>query len=216
MIERRRRTPTCRDRRGTSLVEVAVATLIVGAVLVGALSVVGASLKTRRAAADQNTAAHLAELLLAEAMSMPYEDPENPGGSRGTDSGEGGGNRKDFDDVDDYENFSESQIRDKDNKKIDGYDGWSRSSRVYWAERLTGANWLLYDTGLKKIIVTVTAPGGSTTQRCGMRHKWGSLEQTPDDDTTVVTMLSAELQVGDGAVMRAATNTFNFATDPNQ
>jgi len=203
-----------RRRRGTTLIEVVMATMVVGVILVSAMNVVGASLRTRRATADLNTGARLAEQLLAECISMPYLDPESPGSSNGPESGEGGGNRKEFDDVDDYHNFSESQIRDKDDKKIDGFSGWTRSVTVQWANQLNGTPWLLWDTGLKRIVVTATAPDGTQTMRYALRNKDGSLQQAPSEDTTVVTMIAGELEVG-GATSHAATSTLNHAADPN-
>jgi MSHA pilin protein MshD len=203
-------------RRGATLVEVVMAIFVMGVILVGALSLAGAAIRSRRVAADQNTGAYLADELMAEIMSLPYADPEDGGANRGLDSGEGNATRADFDDVDDYENWTENEIQEKDGTLQDDFDGWSRSVRVAWAERLNGGEWWLYDTGLKRIVVTVTAPDGAETQRVGLRGKRGSLEQAPHEDATVVTMLTAELEIGGaGTTSRAAANLLNHVADPN-
>jgi prepilin-type N-terminal cleavage/methylation domain-containing protein len=185
-----------RRRRGFTLAEVTVASLLVGVVMAGALAAAGAAVRSRRAAAAEQTAAHLGEMLLAEITALPYIDPEDPSSSRGPEGGEEG-NRKKFDDADDYENYTESDICDAENKKLDGYDGWTRSVRVRWADRLTGENSTLSDTGLKRIEVTVTAPDGSETKRYALRSRDGAGEQFPAIETTVIHTVCIKLELED-------------------
>jgi len=201
---------------GVTLTEVVMATLVTGVILVGALSLLGGSIRTRRAAANRNIGARLAEELLAEVIALPYKDPEDSSGAIGPNSGESTSKREEFDDVDDYNGWSEDDLEDREGVKIPEYKDWQRTATVVWIEQLTGNPFGLFDTGLKRIEVTVTAPNGSVTKRFAMRSKVGSLQQAPATDTTVVTMISGKLQVGDSSgTSRATTNTFNYAVDPN-
>ncbi|NOZ41160.1 MAG: hypothetical protein GXP24_13175 [Planctomycetes bacterium] len=206
--------PLNKNRTGLSLIEVVVSSLLVGTVVVGSLSMLGASVRTQTTANALIHGPLLADMLLAEIMSMPYEDPEDGGGSIGTDSGESNGNRADFDDVDDFNGWSPSDVEDRLGNEFNEYSGWTRSSSVNRADRMSG-NWWFAETGLKRIIVTVTAPDGTVTQRYGWRSRDGSLQQPPTVDKTVVTQIEATLSVGSASAMRGTTNLLNHVEAPN-
>lgn len=201
-------------RRGLSLIEVVVSSLLVGTVVVGSLEMLGASVRSQTTANDLFDGPVLADMLLAEIMSMPYEDPEDSGGSLGTDSGESSSDRGDFDDVDDYRNWSSSPAEDRLGNALSEYPGWDRSARVRWAEQISANEWAS-DTGLKRIVVTVTAPDGTVTERFGLRSRDGSLEQPPTVDMTVVTQIEAALAIGSASAVRGGTNLLNHVEDPN-
>ncbi len=202
------------NRKGLSLVEVVVSSLLVGTVVVGSLSMLGASVRTQTSANNLIVGPLLADMLLAEIMSMPYEDPEEAGGSLGTDTGESESNRIDFDDVDDYNGWSPSQVEDRLGNTLSEYAGWTRSISVSRAERANGG-WWFAETGLKRINVTVTAPDGTTTKRHGWRFRTGSLQQPPTVDKTVVTNIVATLTVGSASATHGTTNLLNHVEDPN-
>ena len=88
------------QRRGVSLAEVMISSMLVGVVLVGALNVTGSAVKTRRLNADRDDGPQLAVELLAEVMSKSYEEPDGPTGLLGLDSTEASP-RENFDDIDD-------------------------------------------------------------------------------------------------------------------
>lgn len=203
-------------RRGLSIVEVAVSSLLVGTVVVGSLSMMSASVRTQTAANDMITGPHLAEELLAEIMSMSYNDPEDGGGSRGTDTGESSSIRADFDDVDDYDNWSRDPVEDRLGNQLTQYAGWTRSVEVDWGNQLNGNVWALWNTGAKRIIVTVTSPTGAVTTRYGWRAEDGSLEQPPTVDKNVVTQIESTLTLGSGAATaHGVINLLNHVEDPN-
>jgi len=196
---------------GVTLTEVVVSSMLIGMVLVGAMNVVGGALKTRRVAVAQLDGPRLADELLAEILSQPYEDPEEPDGSRGLNTGEAAP-RANFDDVDDYENWTQSPPVDQDGTALSQYTGWTREANVWWADRIFGNPWFS-DTGLKKIQVRVTAPDSTVYERWSFRHKDGALEQQPAVDTTVVTLFEAELQLGASTSAQAAVNLVNHPTE---
>jgi len=199
------------SRRGSSMVEVVVATLISGVVIVGALNVMGGAIKTRTATIAYVDGPLLANELLTEIMSKSYEDPEASGtGELGREPGET--TRSTFDDVDDYLTYSESPPLDINEVPMSEYAGWTRSVSGWYARRDNGGFWFS-DTGLKGILVQVTAPGGTMTERTGYRWKEGAMEQQPAVDSEVVTWVGAELQIGALGLARAGTNLINAPTD---
>jgi len=212
MVDHRERMRV-RSRPGTSLVEVVMASLLIGIVMVGALKASGAVLRARRAAATMATGPMLAEDLLAEMMAMPYIDPDG-GTSSGTDTGETDTTRADFDDVDDYNGWTENGITDKSGLALAEYTDWQRTAQVDWAERVRGTSFNLFDTGLKRIKVTVTSPDGKTTELYGYRADSGALEQPPTVDTQVITWLQATLVVADAQEAEVSTSMLNHVEDP--
>ena len=198
-------------RRGLSQVEVVISALLIGVVLVGAMKVVGGSLKTRQTAVAQLDGPMLADELLAEIMAKPYEDPELPGGAVGLDSGESAP-RVNFDDVDDFHNWDQTPPQDKDAVAMTDYTGWRREVDVWQAER-TGGTATGSETGLKLIRVRVTSPDSDVYDRFAYLQKDGALEQKPAVDTTVVTRIEAALQLGSGDAAQAAINLVNHPAD---
>lgn len=202
--------------RAVSLLEIVVATMITGAMLVASLNSVGAVFQTHQANSSRLTGPGLAHELMAEVMSLPYEDPEGGSTTIGTDSGEALATRSTLDDVDDYHGINITGIRSKAGTLRTGYTGWQQQVSVVWIEVLTGLPWVLGDTGLKRITVTVTAPDGEATVLTAYRFEKGMLEQAPLLDTTAVTWIGAELQLtGQDTAVRTGTNLTNHTPDAN-
>ncbi len=203
--------------RAFSTLEVVISTLLVGLVVVGSLNALNGSVQTQYAATKLMDGPMLAEQLLAEIMAQPYEDPEEPGGSRGTNSGESGGNRTTWDDVDDYDGWSKKPPHTKDNTALTEFANWTRESDVWWAERINGNNWIS-DKGLKRIRVRAIYMEGQPEEvvfeRYAFRSRWGALEQAPTVDTKVVKQIAMELELG-GDSVRWTTNLLNHVKDPN-
>ena len=197
------------------MVEVVVSSLLVGTVVVGALSMLGSSVHTQTVATELVDGPALADSLLAEIMSMPYEDPEDGGLANGINTGESNVSRLSFDDVDDYDGWSPTDVQDRLGNVMSEYTGWTRSATVVWADRLTGNTWLPNDTGLKRIEVTVVAPDGTVTKRFGFRARDGSLEQAPAIDKTVVTQIISNLSVGSANGVQTVVNLLNHVEAPN-
>ena len=202
-------------RRGLGLIEIVASTLIVGVMLVAALNTLGAVFRSQRLNAARLTGPGLAYELMGEILSLPYEDPEDPGGAIGRDFGESGGDRVDLDDVDDYDDWSSSDAEDKDGVTHPGYTGWQRTVQVRWVRVGAVATTESNDTGLKLITVTVTDPDGVATKIRALRSQNSSLEQSPALDTTAVTWLGSELQIGSSAAAHASTQLSNHEYDSN-
>ena len=139
---------------------------------------------------------------------MSYEDPDGAE-VLGLDGTETDATRKEFDDIDDYKNWTESTIQTKDGTPIPGATGWTRAANVWWASRDNGnLAIVIAETGLKRFRVTVTSPDGVVTVRNGMRCRWGILEQPSTVTKIVVTQMNMALTVGSSEeVQQAATHT---------
>ncbi len=143
-------------RRTVSLVESVVALTIVSVMLVVAVRTVAASRDTLRRTENRAIAVLLAQDLLEEALRLPYEDPNAPGGPIGPETGESGSDRTAFDDVDDYDGWSAKPPQRGDGTKMTQYATWQRDVRVVWITTSAPVDEAAYDTGAKLVEVTVT------------------------------------------------------------
>ncbi len=197
------------DRSGLSLIEVVMATLLVGVMLVASLDTLGGVYQTQRRNATRLSGPGLAHDLLSEVMAMPYADPDELPDTVGS-------TRAAFDDIKDYDNWDSPNAVDKEGTALPGYTGWRREVDIQWCNRDTGEEWVLWETGIYRVLVTVTAPDGKQTQLLGLRSRDGALEQTPAVNMTVVTRIGAALQLGNSPIVaRQGTPLTNHATDTN-
>ena len=94
------------------MVEVIISTMLVAVVLVGAMDCVGSVLRGRTATSESVRAMHLAQQLMVEIIGQSYEEPvDTPQFGRESESG---GDRLEWDDVDDYDSWSSSPPETKD------------------------------------------------------------------------------------------------------
>jgi hypothetical protein len=191
------------------MTEVILSSLLVGGVVAGALSMTGLSVRSQSISSELAKGPFLADTLLSEIMGMPYHDPDNGSSLNTTNPGEPGGTRLPFDDVGDFNGWSSSALQDWMANPLVGYEGWSRAATVQWADPATG-NVSLSETGLKRILVTVTSPTGIVTTRFGIRFDGGALEKVDTSDPTIFRLLSTTLTLGSPAVtVSGMTNLLN-------
>ncbi len=201
-------------RRALTLLEIVVATMVTGVMLVAALDSVGAVFNTHKLNAERLAGPSIGHELMAEILAMPYKDPTSST-VIGPEGGESTTNRNAFDDVDDYDNLNTLGLRTKSGVVRAGFTGWRTQVDVQWAGVLTGLDWI-WDTGLKRITVTVTSPSGEVTVLKAYRFDNGMLEQAPAVDTSAVTWIGAELQLGTTSKpARMGTNLTNHTPDAN-
>jgi hypothetical protein len=203
-------------RPAMSMVEVLFACAIVSGMVVASLDAAGMVFRARRLNADGTTGPALAQELLEEAMAMPYEDPQAPGGAIGPETGETGSNRAAFDDVDDYHNWNSANADTISGVAIAGFTGWRRQVSVTRVQLANPAQSSASDVGLKRVIVTVTSPDGSIYTATGLRARYGAMEQKAGATISPVVWLGAELKVGDATVIeRRAARPSNHAAEAN-
>jgi Tfp pilus assembly protein PilV len=145
-------------RAGNSLLEVAVATLLVAILLVAALQAAGQSLFSQIKTADRIRGQRLAQSLLAEVTQLAYSEPGASNPPLGADASETG--RATFDDVDDYHGYSESPPQNSAGAALTEYAGWTRSVAVERIDPVTLAI-TASESGAKRI--TISARRGAIT-----------------------------------------------------
>jgi len=155
------------NQRAFTLVEAVFATLLVGLLLVAALSAAGASARLQAHGSDRGTGELLAQGLMNEILVQAYQNP-GPNPTFGPEPGKTTTppSRTNFNDVDDYNGWTESPPQNKNGSVItitnpDGttspaFPGWGRSVAVAWVSPsdLTAAS--TTETGVKRMTVTVS------------------------------------------------------------
>lgn len=141
-------------RRGFTLAESLVSIIIVSGAMVAALNAAGGAVVARQATSHTRVAQVLAESLMNEILDQDYEDL---GGSPlfGLESGESGPDRTLFDDVDDYANYVESSLIEKDGTPKADAAGWSRCVTVKYVQPSDPDSTSVLDRGLKRVTVVV-------------------------------------------------------------
>lgn len=158
-----------RPCRGFTLVEAAIATLIVGGMLVAALQAAGAAVLTQQRAAVRTTARSLADGMLAEVLRLPYADANLP--VFGRESGETGGVKTSCDDVDDLHGWVESPPQDLAGNSLPRLAGWERRVRVEWVQAADPGSAAAVDTGVKRITVTILHRGDVIVTVMGLKTR---------------------------------------------
>jgi Tfp pilus assembly protein PilV len=154
-------------RSGISLIEVTIASILVGTILAASMRTAGSVLRFRSQSSDAARAALLADDLLNEIIAMPYVDP-NEDAVFGYETSESAG-RSAFDDVDDYNSWSESPLVLKTGAALTGYSGWSRSVVVGYVLRTDPSQSSGSDQSLKRVTVTVLKDGVVRATADGLR-----------------------------------------------
>ncbi len=144
-------------RRGITMAETIVASLLIGLVLVSTIQIVGPMVRATSVHADRVVAANLANELCEEIATKRWTSPllDDPD-SIGPGAGE---TRETFDDIDDYDGWSSSPPMLADGTVNAALAGWTRSASVTHCDvddpSVNAASY----TGLKRVTVTVSKNG---------------------------------------------------------
>ena len=144
-----------RVRRGFTIIEATLATLIVAVAGIAALTSATKSITNRARVADRVKAQQLAMDLMSEILQQAYQDPVQPP-VFGLEPGESPTCRAAWNDVDDYNGWTESPPQTKAGTVIPDTMGLTRSVLVQWADPTTMFPTTTANTGIKLITVTVT------------------------------------------------------------
>jgi prepilin-type N-terminal cleavage/methylation domain-containing protein len=152
---------------GFTMVESLVCIIIVGVMLTAALRAVGASNSTQMEISDRAIGGMLAQSLMDEMLQQTFENPTSP--SFGPESGEN--KRSLFNDVDDYNNWTETPPKNLDGTAMSNVSGWSRTVTVEWANLSNLNQNTTSDTGIKRITVTASKNGQLVATRVALRTR---------------------------------------------
>jgi MSHA pilin protein MshD len=144
------------ERRALSLLEVVVATLIVGVMAVVALNALGAVTRSSVSFGNRAIALGLAEDLMAEILQADYSEPDDTP-AFGREGSETASPRSQFDDVDDFHNWNRLPPQDRNGATLADRADWRRRVTV---EQVSANNPTQVvanstDTGVKRIHVFV-------------------------------------------------------------
>ena len=148
----------CSRHPAFSLAETAISILLVGGLVVAALNTVGASVAGREFTRNRGRGDLLAHHLMSEILRQSYEEPvDTP--TMGRESGESGGSRSSYDDVDDYDGWVSSPPEEKNGTALADLTGWERSVTVEFVDPNMLTTVSATETGVKRITVTVRHHG---------------------------------------------------------
>ncbi|MFO0860269.1 MAG: hypothetical protein U0570_06920 [Phycisphaerales bacterium] len=151
-----------------TLIECAGASIILGLMLVAGLRAAAGAGASQAASARALSGTLLAESLLNEVLAKSYE--EAPGtASLGLDAGELATDKTTFDDVDDYNGWTESPPKAFDGSALPSMTNWSRSVAVLRVSTSSPDSSSASETGLKRIEVTVKYGGKVVCKLTGLR-----------------------------------------------
>lgn len=191
------RATRSRRRRsaGLSLIEALISMAIVAIMLVMALNTIGSLARGWQVQSTQCRAPALAQQLMAEIVQTCYQEPYvSP--IFGLEAPETSLVRSDYDDVDDYNGWSASPPQLRDGTAMANLTGWTRSAAVQYVDPDNVTTPSGTDQGIKRITVTVTDPRGVQTSLYALRANNSVYDVHGDAETTYVTWVGAQLQIG--------------------
>lgn len=147
-------------RRGFTLIEASICSVLVSALLLASLSTLGASARTYHDRASRQAAILLAQDLMTEILQHGYRDDLYPG-TIGPEPDENALDRRTFDDVDDYAGLIDAPPTLSDGAPVANAAGFERSVTVYWVRSDNFKVTAPTDSGVKRIRVEVTKDGQS-------------------------------------------------------
>jgi MSHA pilin protein MshD len=156
------------SRRALTLIEVVVSTMIVGVLMVAVLNTLGAATKSSQAAGNRAVAIGLADDLMAEVLKAKYVDP---GASPvfGPETGESGSSRAAFNDVDDYNGWSEQPPQAKNGTAMTDRSDWRRRVTVDRVTVSDPTKTSSTETGVKRVQVDVDYKGTNMIEQTALR-----------------------------------------------
>lgn len=161
-----RSQPGCHS--GFTLIEVVVCTFVVGVLVVAAMRVSAFTQVAQYRASERATARQLADGLMSDILQLNYQDP----GLLpvfGIELTELLTSKVAYNDIDDFNGWSESPPQDRGGNRIDGFTGWQRSVAVAWVSVTDPTQTSLLETGVKRITVTVKHNGAVLATRVALR-----------------------------------------------
>lgn len=153
-------------RRGLTMIEVAVSTMLVGTLILASLQTVGQVFRFRNETSNQQQGLGLAQQLVARIEQYPYQDPDG-GGTFGREYFEVVLNQP-RDDFDDFHGFTESPPQDATGTTLVGFEDWSWRASIQRKDPVTLQD-TYSDFGAAVLTVTVSRNGVDVAEMQSLR-----------------------------------------------
>ena len=205
-------TPKANRPKGGTLIEVIVAALVTGLLLVPALKLLGYTANSYTNQSIRDRASLLAHELMVEILSKKFEEQSNL--PLGPDGGET--HRVDFDDVDDYHRLTEQPPT--------GPDGIPRSDLARF-QRTTTVDYFhpgsssppVEPTRYKQITIQVLFAGTLVSTHRAIRSKRGLTTTTVEGENSSLFRVRTRLQLENGnGEVQANAPLLNFIPEEDQ
>lgn len=197
---------------GFTLIESAICTLVVAVMLAAALSVVGTAARGTVREQEWRRAHAIARSVMNEALATAFNDPQG-GTGFGVDAGESASNRTTFDDIDDFNGYTQYGLTDTSGKALSWGSGWTIRVDVHnvAVSDPTAALATTDDTGLRRVTVNVSAPGGQQYHLIGLKARSGVGDAfKPEVGVSRVTGVRISMRTGSrGPAMTGSAALFN-------
>jgi PKD repeat protein len=142
--------------------------VVVGVLLTASVATVGSAKAVETLTARRARGQQLALDLMTEILQHSYADTVNAP-LFGREGSESATSRALYNDVDDYNGWTESPPQFKNDSVMPDLSGWTRSVLVEWADPTTLAATNTTNTGVKRITVTVVRSGKVVASMIGYR-----------------------------------------------
>ena len=171
--------------RGFTLVEAALSTVVLSVMTIASMNLVAGAVKTRTLVSNQSGAMLLATQLVEEIAALPYAEPSGGSTTLGVDAGERQDQptRASLDDIDDYNGFIDSPLRDRMGTSVSADVSIRRTVVVEYLNPIDPQLTSVTDQGLKRITVTVTKSGKPVGTARAVRARSVDLLRAREDST---------------------------------
>ena len=105
-----------------------------------------------------------------DVLATSYQDP-NVTPLFGVEAGETTSSKANYDDVDDFNGWSESPPQDRDGNSMTELTGWQRSVSLAWVNSANLSTVSAAETGVKRITVTVSKNNVTLATRVAIKVK---------------------------------------------
>lgn len=154
ILRRQRNRASLKPRRAFTMVEVVGSVMIVSVTALGVMRLVGVSTASTLRTGDRALGHLLAQQLMTEILQQDYRDPDDPI-PFGREPGEAAASRADYDDVDDYDNWSAPKVQNKSGVATLEQERWVRVVNVDFVRPDDLMKTVESDLGVKRITVKV-------------------------------------------------------------